>query len=238
MKPIIEFRDVDINNGDTIVIESLNMIINKGEFVYITGKVGSGKTSIIKTIIAENSCDNGYAEVVGFDLLKMKRKQIPSLRRALGIVFQDFQLLMERSVKDNLEFVLKATGWKNKYDINDRIDYVLSLVGMKTKSHKMPHQLSGGEQQRVAIARALLNEPEVIIADEPTGNLDNETAKGIMDLLDKINKENSTAIIMITHNTNIVRQYPGRLFVCESGECNELSDDLEEIVFDFDESNF
>ncbi|MBO4657289.1 MAG: ATP-binding cassette domain-containing protein [Bacteroidales bacterium] len=219
--PIIEFKNVDISNSDTLVIENLSFEIFQGDFVYLTGKVGSGKTSIIRTIIAENPVTSGEARVGEFNLKGIKRKQIPYLRRSVGVVFQDFQLLMDRSVESNLEFVLKATGWNDSKAISERIDEVLQLVKLSTKAHKMPHQLSGGEQQRVAIARALLNSPELILADEPTGNLDNETAKGIMDLLYEINKTNRTAIIMVTHNQNLLKQYPGRVFLCADNTCRE-----------------
>ncbi len=219
--PIIEFKNVDISNSDTLVIEKLSFEIYQGDFVYLTGKVGSGKTSIIRTIIAENPVTNGEARVGNFNLKGIKRKQIPYLRRSVGVVFQDFQLLMDRSVESNLEFVLRATGWKDAKAISDRIGEVLELVKLSTKAHKMPHQLSGGEQQRVAIARALLNKPELILADEPTGNLDNDTAKGIMDLLYEINKKNRTAIMMVTHNQNLLKQYPGRVFVCADNSCRE-----------------
>lgn len=219
--PIIEFKNVDISNSDTLVIENLSFEIFQGDFVYLTGKVGSGKTSIIRTIIAENPVTSGEARVGDFNLKGIKRKQIPYLRRSVGVVFQDFQLLMDRSVESNLEFVLKATGWNDSRAISERIGEVLELVKLSTKAHKMPHQLSGGEQQRVAIARALLNSPELILADEPTGNLDNETAKGIMDLLYEINKQNHTAIIMVTHNQNLLKQYPGRVFLCADNTCRE-----------------
>ena len=219
--PIIEFKNVDISNSDTLVIENLSFEIFQGDFVYLTGKVGSGKTSIIRTIIAENPVTSGEARVGDFNLKSIKRKQIPYLRRSVGVVFQDFQLLMDRSVESNLEFVLKATGWNDSKAIKERIAEVLELVKLSTKAHKMPHQLSGGEQQRVAIARALLNRPELILADEPTGNLDNDTATGIMDLLYEINKKNRTAIIMVTHNQNLLKQYPGRVFLCVDNTCRE-----------------
>ena len=181
--PVISFRQADIINGEATVVYNLNMDIFPGDLVYIVGKVGTGKTSIIRTITAENPLGGGSATVCGFDLATIKDKQIPYLRRKLGVVFQDFQLLMDRSVEENLEFVLKATGWKDNEAIDKRTEEVLDAVGLPTKAHKMPHQLSGGEQQRVAIARAILNDPEVIIADEPTGNLDGETAEGILSLL-------------------------------------------------------
>ena len=219
--PIIEFKNVDISNSDTLVIENLSFEIFQGDFVYLTGKVGSGKTSIIRTIIAENPVTTGEARVGDFNLKGIKRKQRPYLRRSVGVVFQDFQLLMDRSVESNLEFVLKATGWNDSRAISERIGEVLELVKLSTKAHKMPHQLSGGEQQRVAIARALLNSPELILADEPTGNLDNDTAMGIMDLLYEINKNNRTAIIMVTHNQNLLKLYPGRVFLCADNTCRE-----------------
>ncbi|MGM9762683.1 MAG: cell division ATP-binding protein FtsE [Candidatus Cryptobacteroides sp.] len=218
---IISFKDADILNGEAKVIYKLNMDIYPGDFVYIVGKVGTGKTSIIKTMIAENPLGAGSATVCGYDLACIKPKEIPFLRRKTGVVFQDFQLLMDRSVHDNLEFVLRATGWKETASIEKRIEEVLTAVGMQLKAHKMPHQLSGGEQQRIAIARSVLNEPEVIIADEPTGNLDSETADGIMQLLTGINRDKGTAIVMVTHNRSIFEQYPGRIMVCKDEECHE-----------------
>ncbi|NMB36755.1 MAG: ATP-binding cassette domain-containing protein [Bacteroidales bacterium] len=219
---IIEFEDVEITNGEIPIITSLNLTIREGEFVYLTGKVGSGKTSIIRAITAENPVTTGRAQVGDFNLRNLKRKKIPYLRRKIGVVFQDFQLLMDRSVEDNLLFVLKSTGWKDRTQMNERINSVLEAVGVASKAHKMPHQLSGGEQQRVAIARALLNEPRLILADEPTGNLDGETATGIMRLLVEINRTRKTAILMVTHNMNIVREYPGRILVCADNECKEI----------------
>jgi cell division transport system ATP-binding protein len=200
------------------------MDIYPGDFVYIVGKVGTGKTSIIRTIIAESQLRKGHGEVCGYKLEEIKEKEIPYLRRKMGVVFQDFQLLMDRNVEENLLFVLKATGWKSEDDMTKRISQVLNAVGMERKAHKMPHQLSGGEQQRIAIARALLNEPEVIIADEPTGNLDNETADGIMKLLTGINQEKGTAIVMVTHNRQIFEKYRGRVMVCQNESCTEETD--------------
>ena len=222
--PIISFKNADIAGGDATVIYGLNMDIYPGDFIYIVGKVGTGKTSIIRTMIAESRLRKGHAEVCGYKIESIKDKEIPYLRRKMGVVFQDFQLLMDRSVEENLRFVLKATGWKSDEMIEERIAYVLKSVGMELKAHKMPHQLSGGEQQRIAIARALLNEPEVIIADEPTGNLDNETADGIMKLLTQINKSKGTAIVMVTHNRQIFEKYRGRVMVCQNEECTEHSD--------------
>lgn len=223
--PIISFRNADIVNGEATVIYGMDMDIYPGDFVYIVGKVGTGKTSIIRTIISENPLHKGTGTACGYDLGSIKEKEIPYLRRKMGVVFQDFQLLMDRTVEDNLLFVLRATGWKNEDDMNRRISQVLKAVGMDLKAHKMPHQLSGGEQQRIAIARSLLNEPQVIIADEPTGNLDTETADGIMQLLSGINQEKGTAIVMVTHNRQIFEKYPGRVMVCKDETCCEQKAD-------------
>ena len=230
--PIISFRDADILNGEATVIYGLNMDVYPGDFVYIVGKVGTGKTSIIRTIIAENELEKGHGQACGFNLNGISEKEIPYLRRKMGVVFQNFELLMDRSVEDNLRFVLEATGWKDNEKIAARITEVLVSVGMERKAHKMPFQLSGGEQQRIAIARSLLNEPQVIIADEPTGNLDNETADGIMQLLTRINKEKGTAIVMVTHNRQIFEKYPGRVMICKDEVCTEQMAD-EPIDLDF-----
>lgn len=219
-EPIIRFSDALIVNGESPVIHGLDMTIYSGDFVYIIGKVGSGKTSIIRTIIAENPLTKGSATVCGFPLEGITTRDIPSLRRRMGVVFQDFQLLMDRSVSENLRFVLDCTGWKDRHAAEKRISEVLEAVGMATKAHKMPYQLSGGEQQRIAIARALLNRPEVIIADEPTGNLDSDTAEDIMQLIASLNAA-GTAIVMVTHNNSIVDRYPGRVFVCKDEKCVE-----------------
>ena len=224
MEPLIQFKDADILNGESVVIYGLNMTVNPGDFVYIVGKVGTGKTSIIRTMTAENRLLKGEGSVCGFNLRGLRNRDIPMLRRCLGVVFQDFQLLMDRTVEANLEFVLRATGWKTRDGIDTRISEVLEDVGMETKAHKMPHQLSGGEQQRIAIARALLNRPKVILADEPTGNLDGETAEGILRLLRKLNEE-GTAIIMVTHNRSIFERFPGRVFSCTEEHCEELIED-------------
>ena len=221
MDSLISFRNADILAGDNIVVHGLNMEVAAGDLVYILGKVGSGKTSIIRTVTAENKIGSGEAEACGFKLKGLRQRDIPKLRRKLGVVFQDFRLLMDRSVWDNLDFILKATGWKDRRKADERIDEVLEAVGMTTKAHKMPHQLSGGEQQRIAIARALLNEPEVILADEPTGNLDEETTEEILQLLNKLNKENGTTLVMVTHDKSIVERYPGRVFVCSDETCTE-----------------
>lgn len=225
MDSIIKFQNADIRNGEETVIYDLNMEIKAGDFVYLVGKVGTGKTSIIRTITAENRPGDGSFTVCGYDLSTIRAKDIPYLRRSIGVVFQDFQLLMDRTVRDNLEFVLKSTGWKDQTAIDERIDKVLKDVGMETKSHKMPHQLSGGEQQRIAIARAILNNPKVILADEPTGNLDGFTASEIMELLNSINREQGTAILMVTHNTSIFENYPGRVFICANEKCVEISNE-------------
>ena len=221
-EPVISFRDAEIMNGETPVIYGLNMDVYPGDFVYIVGKVGTGKTSIIRTMLAENKLEKGTCSICGFQVNGIRDKEIPFLRRKLGVVFQDFQLLMDRTVHDNLEFVLRATGWKDTEKVDKRIEEVLASVGMTSKAHKMPHQLSGGEQQRIAIARSLLNEPEVIIADEPTGNLDNDTADGIMQLLTGINRSRGTAVVMVTHNRSIFEKYPGRVMVCRNESCEEL----------------
>lgn len=221
MDSLISFRNADILAGDNIVVHGLNMEVAAGDLVYILGKVGSGKTSIIRTVTAENKIGSGEAEACGFKLNGLRQRDIPRLRRKLGVVFQDFRLLMDRSVWDNLDFILKATGWKDRRKADERIDEVLEAVGMSTKAHKMPHQLSGGEQQRIAIARALLNQPEVILADEPTGNLDEDTTEEILQLLNKLNKENGTTLIMVTHDKSIVERYPGRVFVCSDETCTE-----------------
>ena len=199
METLIHFKDADILNGESVVLYGLNMDVQPGDFVYIVGKVGSGKTSIIRTITAENKLLKGEGEACGYNLRTIRERDIPYLRRSVGVIFQDFQLLTDRSVEANLEFVLRATGWKDRQRIDARISEVLDSVGMSTKAHKMPHQLSGGEQQRIAIARALLNKPKAILADEPTGNLDGETADEILQLLMDLNQE-GTAVVMVTHN--------------------------------------
>lgn len=221
--PIISFSDALVCNAETPVIYHLDMEVFPSDFVYIVGRVGSGKTSIIRTMIAENPLQDGDGMVCGYNLRTIKDKEIPMLRRKMGVVFQDFQLLMDRSVRENLEFVLDCTGWKDSAEREERISKVLKDVGMSTKAHKLPFQLSGGEQQRIAIARALLNSPEVILADEPTGNLDSDTAEGIMKLLTDINANKGTAIVMVTHNSKIVQDYPGRVFVCGDEKCVEVS---------------
>jgi cell division transport system ATP-binding protein len=200
-----------------LVLTNVSLNIDKGEFVYLLGKTGSGKSSLLKTLYGELDLVEGSATVAGFDLSKIKRKEIPFLRRKLGIVFQDFQLLSDRSVNDNLMFVLKATGWSDKQAMQKRMQEVLDKVNLNTKGFKMPHELSGGEQQRVAIARALLNDPELILADEPTGNLDPETSEGIMNLLMEISK-NGRAVLIATHDIMMFDKFPSRTIKCESGK--------------------
>lgn len=214
---IIEYKDVFIHQKEMLVLSDVNFSVESGEFIYLIGRTGSGKSSLLKTIYADLPIAKGTASVVGFDLKSLKQKQTPFLRRKLGIVFQDFQLLFDRNTHDNLLFVLKATGWRDKKLIEDRINDVLEKVGLGTKGYKMPHQLSGGEQQRLSIARALLNDPEIILADEPTGNLDPETSAGIMELLQNIAK-NGRAVLMATHDYNLFDEFPGRLLKFEHGK--------------------
>jgi cell division transport system ATP-binding protein len=226
---IIEFNDASIYQKENLILKDVTFTLNKNEFAYLIGKVGTGKTSLIRTINAEIPLNHGHAIVAGFNLRKIKTRQIPYLRRKLGIVFQDFQLLTDRSIHNNLLFVLKATGWKNNPEIEQRINDVLEKVGLSNKGYKMPHQLSGGEQQRVAIARALLNDPEIILADEPTGNLDPDASTDIMNLLMEI-KSNGRAVIMATHNHTLLKKFPARTFKCEKDKITEL-DHGEEIDF-------
>ncbi len=213
---VVKLTDANIYQKETLVLTKVNLEINKGDCYYLIGQTGSGKSSLLKTLYGELELFEGSGNVAGFDLRKLSRKQLPHLRRKLGIVFQDFQLLTDRSVEDNLSFALKATGWKNKDEIKSRIDDLLDLVGLKTKHFKMPHQLSGGEQQRVVIARALLNHPELILADEPTGNLDPNTSDNIMNLLFEINKETNTPILMATHDYSLIEKFPAKIFRCAS----------------------
>lgn len=210
---LIRYTDVEIHQQELCVLNDVNLELHKGEFVYLVGKVGSGKTSLLKTFYGELDIASGEAEVLGYDMLHIKRKHIPQLRRKLGIVFQDFQLLTDRTVYDNLEFVLRATGWKNKGEIKDKIEEVLNLVGMSNKGYKLPNELSGGEQQRIVIARAVLNSPEIILADEPTGNLDSETGHAIAELLHGIS-EAGALVVMTTHNLQLLREFPGKVYRC------------------------
>ncbi|RLD62175.1 MAG: phosphonate ABC transporter ATP-binding protein [Bacteroidetes bacterium] len=217
---IIELKNASIFQKDNLVLSDVNFEVNKGEFIYLIGKTGTGKSSLLKTFYADLPLTKGQGKIVKYDLQKIKRKEIPYLRRKVGIVFQDFQLLVDRTVYDNLAFVLKATGWKNKKIIDSRISEVLEKVDLSYKDYKMPHQLSGGEQQRVVIARALLNNPDVILADEPTGNLDPETSEGIMQLLFKISESGRT-VVMATHDYNMLKKFPARTFRCEEGKLIE-----------------
>jgi cell division transport system ATP-binding protein len=212
---LINYTNVEIWKDENVILKDVNFILNKGEFLYIIGKVGSGKSSLLKTIYCELHIKEGTATVFEYNLSTIKRKHIPFLRRKIGIVFQDFQLLTDRSVHDNLLFVLKATGWKDKIAMQQRIESVLAQVGMINKHYKYPHELSGGEQQRIVIARSLLNSPELILADEPTGNLDPETGSQIVKLLHDIS-ETGTAVIMTTHNYHWVQNFPGIVMKCEN----------------------
>lgn len=215
MSVIVSYKDVEIERAEKSVLKGVNFTLSKGEFYYLVGKVGSGKSSLLKSMYADVGVDTGTeAKVLDYDLLTLKRKKIPYLRRKIGIVFQDFQLLQDRSVNSNLRFVLRATGWKNKGEIEDRIEEVLKMVGMANKSYKMPHELSGGEQQRVVIARALLNQPDLILADEPTGNLDPQTGYQIVSLLHELTKKGH-CIVMATHNLQLVEYFPGHVLKCE-----------------------
>jgi cell division transport system ATP-binding protein len=228
-EPIITFTGADILQADHVVLRNVNLTITKGEFVYLIGKVGSGKSSLIKTIHAEIPLLFGEGMVAGHDLRKLKNSQIPFLRRRLGIVFQDFQLLTDRSVFENLEFVLRATGWKSQPEIKKRVEEVLEQVGVANKGYKMTHQLSGGEQQRVSIARSLLNEPEIILADEPTGNLDPEASEEILKLLLEISY-NERTVVMATHNYTLLKRFVARTIKCEKGQLEEV-DQFQEIDF-------
>ena len=227
---IITLKNAKIIQKNFTVLSNVNLNIKRGRFTYLIGKTGSGKSSLLKVLYGHLPLSEGQGEVVGFDLLKLKTSQIPDLRRKLGIIFQDFQLLTDRSVEKNLLFVLEATGWNNKTLIEDRINDVLSSVGMKTKKHKMPHELSGGEQQRVAIARALLNHPELILADEPTGNLDPETSNDIMTLLKQVSQERNCAVLMATHDYHLIQNFPGEAIKCEDGAISMIEDTNELFV--------
>lgn len=215
-KILIQYENVEIQRDENVILRDVTFDVRAGEFLYIIGKVGSGKSTLLKSMYCETLFSEGEGMVLGYDLRKIKKKEIPHLRRKLGIVFQDFQLLTDRSVEDNLTFVLKATGWKNRALINERIEDVLTQVNMQNKGYKMPHELSGGEQQRIVIARALLNSPELILADEPTGNLDPETGHQIVLLLQDICNK-GTSVIMSTHNHQLVHLLPGKVKKCDNG---------------------
>ena len=228
-EPLIRYKNVNINQQELGVLEDVNLELNKGEFVYLIGKVGSGKTSLLKTIYGELDIQSGDAEVLGYNMSNIKHKHIPQLRRRLGIVFQDFQLLTDRNVHSNLSFVLRATGWSNKIAIKERIDEVLDQVGMTGKGYKMPNELSGGEQQRIVIARAILNRPEIILADEPTGNLDSETGRQIVELLKSICASGS-AIMMTTHNLHLLSEYPGIVYRFENHQIKEVTNEYSRAI--------
>lgn len=216
---LVDYQQVNIYQGDELILKDVNFSVDTDQFIYIIGKVGSGKSSLLKTMYCEldlSISETGKAEVLRRNLLTLKRRDIPSLRKEMGIIFQDFQLLHDRSVFKNLQFILQSTGWKSNKDINNRIDQVLSEVGMLDKKDKFPHELSGGEQQRIAIARAVLNTPKIIIADEPTGNLDPDTANNIVELLRKIT-ETGTSVVMSTHNISMLNKYPGIIYKCDEG---------------------
>lgn len=217
IKPIIELDSIPVYQKHILVLDNVSLRINPGEFVYIIGKTGSGKSSLLKMLYADIEVIEGSAFVAGYNMRRLKEREVPYLRRKLGVVFQDFQLLMDRTVNDNMMFVLKATGWKDKRKIQAKIEDVLTKVGMETKGFKMPNQLSGGEQQRIAIARALLNDPEIILADEPTGNLDPETSNEIIQLLHIISRL-GTAVLVATHNYNIIEKYPAKVLTCKNGQ--------------------
>lgn len=212
-EPLIKYQGVSVYQQELCVLTDVNFELNRGEFAYLIGKVGSGKSSFLKTIYAELNITDGQASVLGYNLRTLKPKNIPELRKKLGIIFQDFQLLTDRNIHDNLEFVLKATGWKRKADIETRIEEVLQLVDMTNKGYKMPNELSGGEQQRIVLARAILNKPEIILADEPTGNLDADTGRSIVQLLRSFSAQGS-AVVMTTHNLQLLTEYPGITYQC------------------------
>ena len=213
---IINLQNISVLQKNKLVLANVNFSVNTGDFIYMIGKTGSGKSSLLKILYADLPVEEGVANICGYNLIDIKRKEVPFLRRKLGIIFQDFQLLEDRTVGENLEFVLKSTGTKNKDEIENKILKVLEEVELISKLNSMPHQLSGGEQQRIAIARAMLNDPEIILADEPTGNLDPETSNGIMRLLLEISKSGKT-VIMATHNYNLINKFPGKVVKCEEG---------------------
>lgn len=224
---LVDYQKVNICQGGEQILKDVEFSVDTDQFIYIIGKVGSGKSSLLKTMYCELDIpkqETQKAEVLGRDLLTLKRRDIPALRKEMGIIFQDFQLLHDRSVFKNLQFILHSTGWKSNKDINNRIEQVLSDVGMSDKKDKYPHELSGGEQQRIAIARAVLNTPKIIIADEPTGNLDPETANNIVELLRKIT-ESGTSVIMSTHNISMLKKYPGIIYKCEDGSLTNITNE-------------
>ena len=220
-KPVLQLKNASIYQGDSLVLSNVNVEVNKGDFVYLIGKTGSGKSSFMKTLYGDLSLTEGEGHIVEYDLKTLKEDDIPFLRRKLGVVFQDFKLLTDRTINENLLFVLRATGWKDKTEMDKRVEAVLAKVDMKTKGFKYPHELSGGEQQRIAIARALLNNPELILADEPTGNLDPQTSIEVMEVLQEINKNGNT-ILMATHDYALLLKYPSKTLKCDNNQVYEV----------------
>ncbi|MBQ0143189.1 MAG: ATP-binding cassette domain-containing protein [Prevotellaceae bacterium] len=219
---LVNYQGVEVKQGSQVILTDVSFTVNEGEFVYITGKVGTGKSSLLKTLYGEVRLEKGQAVVMDTQMIRCKKKNFPELRRKMGIIFQDFQLLTDRTVYKNLDFVLRATGWKQKSERQERIAEVLGRVGMSDKGDKLPSELSGGEQQRIAIARAILNHPALILADEPTGNLDPETSTQITDLLHKLVDEKGATVIMITHNNQLIEKFPGRIFECNNAQFQEI----------------
>jgi len=231
-EPVVSVKDVSIFQDNHTVLSDVNFDIEKGEFVFLVGRTGSGKSSLLKTLYADHSLRLGDVQIAGYNIRGMKPAQVPHLRRKLGIIFQDFQLFNDRTVAENLLFVLKATGWSDSTKMRARVSEVLMQVGLGSVEKKMPHQLSGGEQQRIVIARALLNEPQILIADEPTGNLDPEVAFGIMRIFQQINKS-GTAILMATHSYGLIKKFPTRILKCEDGKVLDSSKEKFEIVSEY-----
>lgn len=230
---LIEYKKANIYQSDRLVLEDVCFEVEPEQFVYVIGKVGTGKSSLLKTMYCELDIDKRNAEkaeVLGRNLLTIKRREVPALRREMGVIFQDFQLLHDRNIYKNLEFVLRSTGWKSAKEIDERIDLVLDAVGMKEKKMELPHELSGGEQQRIAIARALLNHPKIIIADEPTGNLDPETAEKIVGLLYEISHTGETSVVISTHNHSLIDKFPGRVYRCADGKLTDVSQEYSKTV--------
>lgn len=230
---LIEYKKANIYQSDSLVLEDVCFEVEPEQFVYVIGKVGTGKSSLLKTMYCELDIDKRNAEkaeVLGRNLLTIKRREVPALRREMGVIFQDFQLLHDRNIYKNLEFVLRSTGWKSAKEIDERIDLVLDAVGMKEKKMELPHELSGGEQQRIAIARVLLNHPKIIIADEPTGNLDPETAEKIVGLLYEISHTGETSVVISTHNHSLIDKFPGRVYRCADGKLTDVSQEFSKTV--------
>lgn len=230
---LIEYKKANIYQSDSLVLEDVCFEVEPEQFIYVIGKVGTGKSSLLKTMYCELDIDKRNAEkaeVLGRNLLTIKRREVPALRREMGVIFQDFQLLHDRNIYKNLEFVLRSTGWKSAKEIDERIDLVLDAVGMKEKKMELPHELSGGEQQRIAIARALLNHPKIIIADEPTGNLDPETAEKIVELLYEISHTGETSVVISTHNHSLIDKFPGRVYKCADGKLTDVSQEYSKTV--------